>query len=211
MTEQHLSTQEVCLFLGISLSTFYRYCKRGLLKPYFFTLGGHRRFSILDLKQAFSMDNSADLIVCYSRVSTHDQKKDLVTQEQKLLSYAQQLPNSKPENIISISDLGSGLNYKKKGLKQLLNLILLGKVQTLIINHKDRLLRFGSELIFTLCAFKRVTVKILEDSKERSFEEELSSDVIELMTVFCAKLYGKRSHKNKLHNNNNMCYNPSIT
>ena len=126
-----------------------------------------------------------------------DQKKDLVTQEQKLLSFAQQLHNSKPENIISISDLGSGLNYKKKGLKQLLNLILLGKVQTLIINHKDRLLRFGSELIFTLCAFKRVTVKILEDSKERSFEEELSSDVIELMTVFCAKLYGKRSHKNK--------------
>ena len=197
MTEQHLSTQEVCLFLGISLSTFYRYCKRGLLKPSFLTLGGHRRFSILDLKQAFSMDNSADLIVCYSRVSTHDQKKDLVTQEQKLLSYAQQLHKSKPENIISISDLGSGLNYKKKGLKQLLNLILLGKVQTLIINHKDRLLRFGSELIFTLCAFKRVTVKILEDSKERSFEEELSSDVIELMTVFCAKLYCKRSHKNK--------------
>ncbi len=197
MTEQHLSTQDVCLFLGISLSTFYRYCKRGLLKPSFLTLGGHRRFSILDLKQAFSMDNSADLIVCYSRVSTHDQKKDLITQEQKLLSFAQQLPNSKTENIISISDLGSGLNYKKKGLKQLLNLILLGKVQTLIINHKDRLLRFGSELIFTLCAFKRVTVKILEDSKERSFEEELSSDVIELMTVFCAKLYGKRSHKNK--------------
>ena len=197
MTEQHLSTQEVCLFLGISLSTFYRYCKRGLLKPSFLTIGGHRRFSIQELKQAFSMDNSADLIVCYSRVSTHDQKKDLVTQEQKLLSYAQQLPNSKPENIISISDLGSGLNYKKKGLKQLLNLILLGKVQTLIINHKDRLLRFGSELIFTLCAFKRVTVKILEDSKERTFEEELSSDVIELMTVFCAKLYGKRSHKNK--------------
>ena len=75
MTEQHLSTQEVCLFLGISLSTFYRYCKRGLLKPSFLTLGGHRRFSIQELKQAFSMDNSADLIVCYSRVSTHDQKK----------------------------------------------------------------------------------------------------------------------------------------
>ena len=207
MLEQHLSTQEVCLFLGISLSTFYRYCKRGLLKPSFLTLGGHRRFSILDLKQAFSMDNSADLIVCYSRVSTHDQKKDLVTQEQKLLSYAQQLHNSKPENIISISDLGSGLNYKKKGLKQLLNLILLGKVQTLIINHKDRLLRFGSELIFWLCQQMQVNVIILEAKKEITFEEELSSDVIELMTVFCAKLYGKRSHKNKLQNNKNMCYN----
>ena len=207
MTEQHLSTQEVCLFLGISLSTFYRYCKRGLLKPSFLTLGGHRRFSIQELKQAFSMDNSADLIVCYSRVSTHDQKKDLITQEQKLLSFAQQLPNSKTENIISISDLGSGLNYKKKGLKQLLNLILLGKVQTLIINHKDRLLRFGSELIFWLCQQMQVNVIILEAKKEITFEEELSSDVIELMTVFCAKLYGKRIHKNKLQNNKNMCYN----
>ena len=51
MTEQHLSTQEVCLFLGISLSTFYRYCKRGLLKPSFLTIGGHRRFSIQELNQ----------------------------------------------------------------------------------------------------------------------------------------------------------------
>ena len=57
----------------------------------------------------------------------------------------------------------------------------------------------------------QVNVIILEAKKEITFEEELSSDVIELMTVFCAKLYGKRSHKNKLHNNNNMRYNPSIT
>ena len=69
MLEQHISTRQVCILLGISLSTFYRYCKAGLLKPAFFTFGGHRRFSIQDLKQAFSMDNSADLIVCYSRVS----------------------------------------------------------------------------------------------------------------------------------------------
>ena len=90
------------------------------------------------------------------------------------------------------------MNYKKKGLKQLISLILQGKVQTLILNHKDRLLRFGAELIFTLCDFMRVTVIVLEAKKEVTFEEELSSDVIELMTVFCAKLYGKRSHKNKL-------------
>ena len=200
MKAQHLSTQEVCLFLGISLSTFYRYCKRGLLKPSFFTLGGHKRFCLQQLKQTFSINNNAELVVCYSRVSTHDQKKDLVTQENKLISYAQKLPFVSSKNITSITDLGSGLNYKKKGLKQLISLILMGKVQTLILNHKDRLLRFGSELIFSLCEFKRVNVIILEEKKEITFEEELSLDVIELMTVFCAKLYGKRSHKNKLHN-----------
>ena len=92
---------------------------------------------------------------------------------------------------------GSGLNYKKSGLNQLLNLILTQQISTLIINHKDRLLRFGSELIFKLCEFYHIKVIILED-KSLSFEESLTHDVIELMTVFCAKLYGKRSHKNKL-------------
>ena len=204
MKAQHLSTQQVCLFLGISLSTFYRYCKRGLIKPSFFTSGGHRRFCFNQLQQAFSIKNNAELVVCYARVSTHDQKKDLITQQAKLTSYAQQLPFVQSQHIISISDLGSGLNYKKKGLKQLISFILLGKVKTLIINHKDRLLRFGSELIFTLCDFMRVSVVILEAKKEITFEEELSSDVIELMTVFCAKLYGKRSHKNKLQPNHIM-------
>lgn len=77
-----------------------------------------------------------------------------------------------------------------------MQLILHQKIDLLIINHKDRLLRFGSELIFSLCEFYHVNVVILEE-KKLSFEEELSHDVIELMTVFCAKLYGRRSHKNK--------------
>ena len=90
------------------------------------------------------------------------------------------------------------MNYKKKGLKQLISLIFSNKVKTLIINHKDRLLRFGSELIFYLCDLYKVNVVIIEDKADKSFEETLSADVIELMTVFCAKLYGKRSHKNKV-------------
>ena len=60
------------------------------------------------------------------------------------------------------------------------------------------MLRFGSELIFKLCDFFKVKVIIIEQVTDKSFEENLSADVIELMTVFCAKLYGKRSHKNKL-------------
>jgi predicted site-specific integrase-resolvase len=67
------------------LSTFYRYCKSGLLKPDFFTLGGHRRFSLSLLRQSFHIDNKAILTVCYSRVSSHDQKNDLISQENKLL------------------------------------------------------------------------------------------------------------------------------
>ncbi len=195
MLEQHISTRQVCILLGISLSTFYRYCKAGLLKPAFFTFGGHRRFSLSLLRQSFQLDNKAALTICYSRVSSHDQKNDLVSQEDKLINYAK---HNKYQNIMSITDLGSGLNYKKKGLKKLISLIFSGQVKNLIINHKDRLLRFGSELIFYLCDLFKVNVIIVENKAEQSFEQTLSADVIELMTVFCAKLYGKRSHQNKI-------------
>ena len=190
-----VSIGKVCELLGISLSTAYRWIKSGKLKSEFRTLGNHRRFNLSSIHSQFiPTNNNNKLTLLYSRVSSHDQKQDLITQQSKLLHYAQ---SNNFNNIKLISDLGSGLNYKKSGLNQLLNLILTQQIQTLIINHKDRLLRFGSELIFKLCDFYHIKVIILED-KSLSFEETLTHDVIELMTVFCAKLYGKRSHKNKL-------------
>jgi hypothetical protein len=142
---------------------------------------------------------SNNLIVTYSRVSSSDQKHDLLRQSSKLNDFAISFKakHSTKLDILNISDLGSGLNYKKKGLNQLILLIISRKIHTLIINHKDRLLRFGSDIIFNLCQYFNVNVIILEQKLEQSFEMELSSDVIELMTVFCAKLYGKRSHSNK--------------
>ena len=190
-----VSIGKVCELLGISLSTAYRWIKSGKLKEEFRTLGNHRRFNLSSIHSQFiPTNNNNKLTLLYSRVSSHDQKQDLITQQSKLLHFAQ---INRFNNIKLISDLGSGLNYKKSGLNQLLNLILTQQIKTLIINHKDRLLRFGSELIFKLCEFYHIKVIILED-KSLSFEESLTHDVIELMTVFCAKLYGKRSHKNKL-------------
>jgi len=189
-----VSIGKVCELLGISLSTAYRWIKSGKLKEEFRTLGNHRRFNLSSIHSQFIPSSNNKLTVLYSRVSSHDQKQDLITQQSKLLHFAQ---INHFNNIKVISDLGSGLNFKKSGLNHLLQLILTQQIQTLIINHKDRLLRFGSELIFKLCDFYHIKVIILED-KSLSFEETLTHDVIELMTVFCAKLYGKRSHKNKL-------------
>ena len=190
-----VSIGHVCKALGISLSTAYRWIKSGKLQSRFRTPGNHRRF---DLSQVYLQFNHSQhdhhkLTILYARVSSHDQKHDLITQEKKLMHYANQYQH---QNVTLISDLGSGLNYKKSGLNRLIQLILEQKVKTLILNHKDRLLRFGAEIIFKLCDFYHVNIIILED-KLLSFEETLTHDVIELMTVFCAKLYGKRSHKNK--------------
>lgn len=75
--------------------------------------------------------------------------------------------------------------------------MFLGQISHLVINHKDRLVRFGSELIFQYCHHFGVQVVILEESLSQNFEQELVNDVIQLMTVFSAKLYGRRSHQNR--------------
>ena len=76
-------------------------------------------------------------------------------------------------------------------------MILEGKAKRLVLTHKDRLLRFGAELIFALCEAQQVEVVIINKGDEVSFEEELAQDVLEIITVFSARLYGCRSKKNK--------------
>jgi len=82
-------------------------------------------------------------------------------------------------------------------LKQLISRICSGEVGRLVLTHKDRLLRFGAELVFSLCEHFGTEVVIINASEESSFEEDLAQDVIEIVTVFSARLYGSRSHKNK--------------
>lgn len=93
--------------------------------------------------------------------------------------------------------MGSGLNYQKKSFKKLLKMIALGRVSTLVMMHKDRLLRFGADIVFELCKLNQTEVVILEEPAQTTLENRLVADVIELMTVFSARLYGARSHKNR--------------
>ena len=136
---------------------------------------------------------AARQVMAYARVSSHDQKQDLDRQVGALLSYCK---DHKLQCQV-VKDLGSGLNYNKRGLNQLIEEICLGRVSQLILTHKDRLLRFGSALLFKLCKFYNTKVVILNASQDLRFEEELANDVIEIITVFSAKLYGKRSHQNR--------------
>ena len=96
-----------------------------------------------------------------------------------------------------VADLGSGMNYHKKGLKRLLTDVLDGRVGRLVLTHKDRLLRFGAELVFAICEAKNVEVVILNHGADTTFEEDLAKDVLEIITEFSARLYGSRSRKNQ--------------
>ena len=96
-----------------------------------------------------------------------------------------------------IADLGSGMNYNKKGLKRLLDDIIEDKVGRLGVTHKDRLLRFGAELVFAICEAKEVEVLIINKGVDTTFEEDVAKDMPEIITVFSARLYGSCSRKNQ--------------
>jgi predicted site-specific integrase-resolvase len=132
--------------------------------------------------------------IAYARVSSHDQEKDLDRQAEVLEMYCVSMGWS----FEVIKDLGSGMNYNKKGLRNLLDDILAEKVGRLVLTHKDRLLRFGAELVFSICEAKNVEVVIINNGDDvKTYEQELAEDVLEIITVFSARLYGARSHKNK--------------
>ncbi|MBD2505366.1 IS607 family transposase [Anabaena azotica] len=194
--EVTISIGDAAALLGVSVKTVRRWADAGKLK-YERTPTGHRRFFISDIKKITPRDISKleeRITINYARVSSHDQKEDLTRQIQVLEAFS----SANGWQFETISDLGSGLNYQKKGLQKLLKRIMQGDIGRLVLTHKDRLLRFGSELVFAMCEeFETEVVIINKSSDEVSFEQELVTDMIELITVFSARLYGSRSRKNK--------------
>ena len=191
-----VSISKAAKILGVSEITLRRWDSEGKL-PSIKTQGGHRRYDISKLKpelvHKYTLLDDNRKTIAYARVPSHDQRADLERQKQVLELFCSQ--NGWTFELIS--DLGSGMNYHKKGLTKLLNAILAGNVGRLVLTHKDRLLRFGAELVFSICEAKSVEVVIINKGGEATFEEELAADVLEILTVFSARLYGARSKKNK--------------
>ena len=197
-----LSIGEAARRLGVTVATIRRWQKSGRLSEAFRTVGNHRRFALEEVAR-LARENRIDqegegVTLCYARVSCHDQKDDLERQANRLAAWC---ADRGMKQVEIIRDLGSGLNYGKKGLSRVLDLVCRGAVARLVLENKDRLLRFGAELIFRICRIFGVDVIVVEADGNARFEDRLVQDVIELMTVFSARLYGARSHKRRLSRN----------
>ena len=192
--ERIVSIGEAAEALGVSITTLRRWEAAGKLVAEH-TAGGHRRYDLGKLRpEMFRAEDAASRqTIAYARVSSHDQKDDLERQKQVLELYCAR----QGWTFEVIADLGSGMNYHKKGLKRLLDAVIDGRIGRLVITHKDRLLRFGAELVFAICEAKDVEVVILNKGEDTTFEEDLAKDVLEIITVFSARLYGSRSRKNQ--------------
>ena len=176
--------------LGVTPQTLRKWEETGELLPERRSKTGTRYY---DVNKLAGINNEGQPTVCYARVSSYDQKEDLNRQQELLEAYCA----AKGWRCEVIRDLGSGMNYRKQGLNHLLELIMTRKMKRLVLTHKDRLLRFGAELVFTLCELQGIEIVIIHQGEQPSFEEELAQDVLEIITVFSARLYGSRSHKHK--------------
>lgn len=127
--------------------------------------------------------------ICYARVSSIGQKDDLERQKKML---TEKYPNHQ-----LIEDIGSGINLTKRGLLKIINLSINGKLEELVIVHKDRLARFGYELLeYLIKKYSNGEIIIMNQKKEIEPEEEMVNDVLQIMNVFVAKMNGRRKYKN---------------
>lgn len=178
--------------IGISINHLRLLHKTGELVPVKITKGGTRYYSDKQLNDYLGLNEKDKKVILYARVSTKQQKDDLENQIKNLKEYAY----SKGYNFEIISDIGSGINYKKEGLKKLLKKINSSEISKIVVLYKDRLVRFGFELIEFLANINNIEIEII-DNTTISKEEELTNDLIQIITVFANRLYGSRSKKTK--------------
>lgn len=181
--------------IGKTPQTLRDWHKKGSFIPQHVTDGGTRYYSQEQLNHFLGIkgiETKTKKVIGYCRVSSHKQKDDLQRQIENVKTYM----IARGYQFDIIKDIGSGINYNKKGLNQLIDMITNSEVDKVVILYKDRLIRFGYELIENLCNKYGTTIEII-DNTEKTEEQELVEDLIQIVTVFSCRLQGKRANKVK--------------
>ena len=184
--------------LGVHQRTLYLWEKKGLIET-IRTPGNKRLYNVNkfleDNKCKENICNNLDdldkedkLNIAYIRVSSQNQKDDLERQKQLMVH--------KFPNHIIIEDIGSGENLNKRGIRKIIHLAIEGKINELVVAHRDRLTRFGFELIEEIInKYSKGKIVILSEPEKLEPEEEIVKDIMSIMNVYVAKINGLRKYK----------------
>ena len=189
---KYYSIGEFSKLIGKTSQTLREWDKKDILKPHHVAPTGYRYYSQEQLNHFLGIKGIATKtkkVIGYCRVSSHKQKNDLERQIENVKTYM----IAKGYCFDIITDIGSWIDYNKKGLNQLIDMITNSEVSTIVILYKDRLLRFGFEIIESLCNKYGTTIEIIDNTEE----QELVEDLIQIVTVFSCRLQGKRENKAK--------------
>lgn len=181
--------------IGVTIQTLRNWDKNSTLKPHHVGKSGYRYYSqeqlqcYLGLKGEFKPSR---MIIGYCRVSSDKQKEALSKQVENVKTYM--FANGYSFEVIT--DVGSGINYNKEGLNKLVDMVVASEVDKVVVLHKDRLLRFGYELIENLFNKYGTTIEII-DKTETNEEQELVEDLIQIAADFSCRLQGRRAFNTK--------------
>ena len=192
---KYYSIGEFAKLISRTPQTLRNWDKNNTLKPHHVAESGYRYYSQGQLNHFLGIKGEEPLdrkVIGYCRVSSNKQKYDLERQVKSMEAYL--LSQGKPFEIIT--DIGSGINYKKKGLLKLIELMTQNRVDKVVVLYKDRLLRYGFELVEYLASLYNCKIEII-DTTQRAEDQELVEDMIQIITVFSCKLQGKRANKAK--------------
>ncbi|MCI7332326.1 MAG: IS607 family transposase [Mollicutes bacterium] len=181
--------------IGKTTKTLRNWDKNGKLKPVRVEDTGYRYYSQEQLNHFLGLKLEKQInkkIIGYCRVSSHKQKDDLERQIENVKTYMY----AKGYQFEIITDIGSGINYNKKGLNQIIDMVTNSEVEKIVVLYKDRLIRFGYELIENLCNKFGTIIEII-DNTEKTEQQELVEDLVQIVTVFSCRLQGKRANKAK--------------
>lgn len=189
MEAKYISGEKAAAQTGISLSNLRRMADAGTIEV-IKTPGGVRRYNVdkyIREHTNVEIKLNTKICVCYCRVSTYAQADDLARQ----VEYMQ----TKYPTFEIITDIGSGINFERKGLQKIIDYAIEGKLDKLAISYKDRLCRIGYPLIEHLLTKYSNTEIIIEAEKPETVNEEIANDLMQIITVYTAKINGMRSYK----------------
>lgn len=186
---KYIKPKEASKILGVNLDTLRRMAERGEIK-HIRTDTGRYLFDISSFIKRGNPDIQERKTICYARVSSRGQKSDL--QNQIAL-----LKTKYPETEV-ISDFGSGLNFHRKGLEKIMDLAYKGELKEIVVTYKDRLCRFGFELIEYILKTQSNAKIVVLCHNSTSKESELATDLLSIITVFSARMHGLRKYKNQI-------------
>lgn len=187
-----VSRKEVLKRLGIHFNTLYTLVKKGEIEV--LDLGsGYNKYNLDKYLSKKGINKEGKRKICYCRVSSQKQKEDLGRQ-------IEEMKNNYPEHEI-MSDIGSGLNFKRPNLNKIIEIAIKGELGELVISYKDRLARIGYELIEMIIEkYSKGKIIINNQTEEKTPEEEITKDIISIMNIYVAKINGLRKYKKKIKN-----------
>jgi putative resolvase len=189
MDDKFIARRKVLEVLKIHYQTLYRMIERKQIET--IQVGRRTLYNLDKYLRENNINNKEKKKICYCRVSSNKQKDDLKRQ----MEY---MTKKYPDHEL-ISDIGSGLNYNREGLRKIINYAISGKIEEIVIAYKDRLTRFGYEMIeYIVEKYSKGKIKIINKTEEETPEEEITKDIVAIMNVYIAKVNGLRKYKKQM-------------